>query len=69
MPLSLVLSMEAAATANPSADTIDVALTAPTAPTSSTATTAAISKPKAKVKKELTMVEREVQNQKRLHAG
>jgi hypothetical protein len=47
--------MEAATVADPSADTIDVALTVPTAPTSSTATTMAISKPKAKVKKELTM--------------
>jgi hypothetical protein len=36
----------------------------PTAPTTSTATTAAISKPKVKVKKELTAMEREVQNQK-----
>jgi hypothetical protein len=62
-----MLSIEAAA--DPSANTINVALTAPTTPTSSTATTMAISKPKAKVKKELTMVEREVQNQKRLHAG
>jgi hypothetical protein len=62
-----MLLMEAAA--DPSVDTINVALTVPTTPTSSTANSAAISKPKAKVKKELTMVEREVQNQKRLHAG
>jgi hypothetical protein len=58
--------MESAA--DPSADAMDVALTAPAAPTApmtSTATTTAIAKPKAKVKKELTTAEREVQNQKR----
>jgi hypothetical protein len=40
-----------AATADLSADAIDVALAAPTAPTASTATTADIAKPKAKMKK------------------
>jgi hypothetical protein len=58
--------MEAAA--DSSTDAMGVALTAPAAPTApmtSTATTAAIAKPKAKVKKELTTAEREVQNQKR----
>jgi hypothetical protein len=48
------------ATANPSVDAIDVALTTPTAPTASTTATVAIGKPKAKVKKEHTMAEREV---------
>jgi hypothetical protein len=57
-----------AAAADQSADTMDVALTIPAGPAASTAstyTTAAIAKAKGKVKKELTTVEREVQNQKR----
>jgi hypothetical protein len=50
------------ATADPTADTIDVSLTALTVPTTSTATIATISKPKAKVKMEWTAAKREVQN-------
>jgi hypothetical protein len=49
------------------ADAMDVVVTAPPAPTASmanTTTTTTIAKPKAKVKKELTTTEREVENQK-----
>jgi hypothetical protein len=53
------MPMEAAA------DTINVALPRPLPPTASTATIWAITKPKAKMKKELTTAERKVQNQKR----
>jgi hypothetical protein len=57
--------------ADHSVEAIDVAITgvvAATVPMASTATTTAVAKdkPKAKVKKEVTAVEREVQNQKRL---
>jgi HD-GYP domain-containing protein (c-di-GMP phosphodiesterase class II) len=65
---TLLLPTEDATAADPSVDAMDVAVTAPaasTASTASTTTTAGITKAKAKVKKELTMAEREVQNQKR----
>jgi hypothetical protein len=57
-------------TADPSIDAVDVAIIgtiADTTPMASMTTTAAITnpKPKAKVKKEVTTAEREVQNQKR----
>jgi hypothetical protein len=60
--------MEYVAAADPSIDATDVAFTAnivATAPMSSTTTTANITKPKVKVKKEVTAAERGVQNQKR----
>jgi hypothetical protein len=56
------------ATTDPSVDAVDVAIIGTivdTALTTSMNTTAAIAKPEAKVKKEVTTVDREVQNQKR----
>jgi hypothetical protein len=60
--------MENATAIDPSVEVVDVAITgtvAATMPMANMATTAVVAKAKAKVKKQVTTWEREVQNQKR----